>query len=239
MYKGTYVVMSGAVLRRQELDNVANNLANASTVGYKRTTFSSRLYPLMEDNPQRRDSLYADARAMTYVGKYRIDEAEGNVKATGNTFDLAVKGDGFFAVEGKGNVFYTRNGSFSRNKEGFLIAGNGMRVLDSAGKPIRVDGETVNIAPDGAAYVNGNPTGKLKLVNIDNIQHMGDSLFSGSETGAARGDIVQGSIEMSNVNPVMEMVGIITALREYEAAQKVIQNFDELSRKAVTEIARV
>ncbi len=239
MYKGTYVAMSGAVLRSQELDNVANNLANASTAGYKRTTFSSQLYPLMAGNPQKQDSLYPDARAMSYIGAYHIDASEGDMKMTGNPLDLAIRGDGFFAVEGKGKTLYTRNGSFSRDKDGFLVTAGGLKVLDTANSPVRAAGETVNISPDGNIYVNGTPAGKLKLVNINAIMHVGDSLFSGAEAGLAKGEILQGNIEMSNVNPVREMVGIISALREYEAAQKVIQNFNDLAQRTVSEIAKV
>ncbi len=244
MYKGTYIAMTGAVLRSQELDSVANNLANASTAGYKKTSFSSRLYPLLEGTSQRQDSIYPDARAMTYFGKYHIDTSEGNIKTTGNPLDLAVNGDGFFAVESKGKTYYTRNGSFSMNKDGFLVTGSGQRVLDTTNKPIRIEGENIsaekiNVTPDGNIYVNGNVLSKIKLVNLNNIQHVGGSLFSGNEMGAPKGEILQGSIEMSNVNPIQEMVGIITALRQYETAQKVIKNFDDLSQRVVSEIAKV
>lgn len=244
MYKGTYIAMTGAMLRSQELDSVANNLANASTVGYKKTSFSSRLYPLLEGISQRQDSIYPDARAMTYFGTYHIDTSEGNIRTTGNPLDLAVKGDGFFAVESKGKTYYTRNGSFSINKDGFMVTGSGQRVLDAANKPIRIEGENIsianiNIASDGNIYVNGNVLSKLKLVNLNNIQHVGDSLFSGNEAGASKGEILQGFLEMSNVNPIQEMVGIVSALRQYETAQKVIKNFDDLSQRVVSEIAKV
>lgn len=245
MYKGIYIAMTGAVLRSQELDSVANNLANVSTTGYKRTSFSARLYPLLEGISQKRqEAVYPDARAMAYFGAYHIDTSEGTIKTTGNPLDLAVNGEGFFAVESKGNIYYTRNGSFSMNKDGFLVTGSGQRVLDTANKPIRIAGENIsidkiNIAPDGNIYVNGNALSKLKLVNLNNIQHVGNSLFSGNEAGASRGEILQGSIEMSNVNPIQEMVGIINALRQYETAQRVIKNLDDLSQRTVSEIAKV
>jgi flagellar basal-body rod protein FlgG len=245
MYKGIYIAMTGAVLRSQELDSVANNLANVNTTGYKKTSFSSRLYPLLEGISQKRqEAVYPDARAMTYFGAYNIDTSEGSIKTTGNPLDLAVKGEGFFAVESKGKTYYTRNGSFSMDKEGFLVTGSGQRVLDTANKPIRIVGENINIAniniaPDGNIYVNGNVLSKIKLVNLNNIQHVGDSLFSGNEAGASKGEILQGSIEMSNVNPVQEMVGIISALRQYETAQKVIKSFEDLSQRTVSEIAKV
>lgn len=239
MYKGIYIAMTGAVLRSRELDSVANNLANVSTAGYKRTSFSSRLYPLLEGVPQEQKAVYPDARAMAYYGKYHIDTSEGNIKTTGNPLDLAIKGEGFFAIEGHDKTYYTRNGSFSMNKDGFLVTANGQKALDTANKPIRIEGKSVNIAPDGNIYVNGNIAAKLKLINLNNIEHAGDSLFSGNEAGASKGEIIQGGIEMSNVNPIREMVGIITALRQYETAQKVIKSFEELSQRAVSEIAKI
>ncbi len=242
MYKGIYVAMTGAMLRSQELDNVAQNMANANTAGYKRTSFSSRLYPLLEGVTDKQNTAYPDAKAMAYYGQSSIDTTDGIVKLTGNPLDLACKGDGFFAVQGVGNkIYYTRNGSFSRSKDGLLVDGTGQQVLNTANKPIRIDGSTIQVAADGTVYADGNNSGKIKLVKLDpsTVQHLGNSLFSGTEAGVSGGEILEGAIEMSNVNPIKEMVGIISALREFEVAQKVITNFDTLAEKTVTEIAKV
>lgn len=240
MYKGTYVAMTGAVLRRQELDTVAHNLANIGTTGFKKSSFSSRLYPLLEGAAANSPSLYPDARSMTYYGEAAIDTTEGNMKTTGNPLDLAVRGEGFLAVQAKGKTYYTRNGSLSLDKQGFLINEGGMNVLDTNNRPLRAEGETkITIHPDGSVYADAALVGKLKLTALANIQHVGGSLLSGDERGAAKGEVAQGSIEMSNVNPVQELIGIINALRGYETAQKVIQNFQDLSQRTVTDLARV
>lgn len=240
MYKGMYIAMTGARLRSHEMDNVANNLANVSTPGYKRTSFSSRLYPLLDGRPAEPRAIYQDARAMAHFGEYGIDTSQGVIKNTGNSLDLAVNGEGFFVIQGGGGAFfYTRNGTFSRDRDGFLTTLKGQRVLDTANNPIRMQGNAVNITPDGTVYVDGNMAGRLKLVSLNNLQHVGDSLFSGSEIGPARGEVLQGSIEMSNVNPVRELVGVIMAMRQYEAARRVMQNFDQLAQKTITEIAKV
>ena len=242
MYKGIYVAMTGAMLRSQELDNVTQNMANATTAGYKRTSFSSRLYPLLEGITDKQNAAYPDAKAMAYFGQTSIDTTDGTVQLTGNPLDLACKGDGFFAVQGAGNnIYYTRNGSFSRSKDGLLVDGTGQQVLDTANKPIRIEGSAIQVSDDGTIYADGNNSGKIKLVKLDpsTVQHMGNSLFSGTEAGVSGGEILEGAIEMSNVNPIKEMVGIISALREFEVAQKVITNFDILAEKTVTEIAKV
>lgn len=242
MYKGIYVAMTGAMLRSQELDNVTQNMANANTAGYKRTSFSSRLYPLLEGVTADQNAAYPNAKAMAYLGKSSIDTTDGTVQLTGNPLDLACRGDGFFAVQGPGNnIYYTRNGSFIRSKDGLLVDGSGDPVLDTANKPIRIQGSSIQVTGDGTIYADGNNSGKIKLVKLDpsTVQHLGNSLFSGTESGASGGQIVEGAIEMSNVNPINEMVGIISALREFEVAQKVITNFDTLAEKTVTEIAKV
>jgi|SRR5208283_552389 len=242
MYKGIYVAMTGAMLRSQELDNVTQNMANANTTGYKRTSFSSRLYPLLEGITDKQNAAYPNAKAMAYFGQSSIDTTDGTVQLTENPLDLACRGDGFFAVQGVGNnIYYTRNGSFSRSKDGLLVDGSGEVVLDTANKPIRIQGSAIQVTADGTIYADGNNSGKIKLVKLDpsTVQHLGNSLFSGTEAGVSGGRILEGAIEMSNVNPINEMVGIISALREFEVAQKVITNFDTLAEKTVTEIAKV
>lgn len=238
-----YVAMTGSVLRSQELDTIANNLANASTVGYKRESFSSTMYAVQSRNQGSPDSLYPDARIMAmHSGKTFMDNSVGNMKSTGNPLDVAINGEGYFAVQGPGagQVFYTRNGVFGLDKEGFVVSSAGSKVLDTSDRPIRITGEgLVNILSDGSINQNNAAVGKLKMVTVGNPWHVGGSLVSGTETGPARGEIVQGTVEMSNVNPMLEMVGIINALREYEVSQKVITNFDTLTQRAVTDIAKV
>ncbi|MBF0558737.1 MAG: flagellar hook basal-body protein [Nitrospirae bacterium] len=241
MYKGIYVAMTGAQLKYQELDNVTQNLANANTAGYKKTSFSTRLYPLLEGIADKQKAVYPDARSMTVMGKTSIDTSAGSLMETGNTLDLACVGEGFFAVQAGDNIYYTRNGSFARGKDGYLVDDSGQQVLDTNNKPIRIAGNTVQFSSDGTLYVDGAATDKLKVVNLDRatMQHIGNSLFSGTETGASNAEVVQGSVEMSNVNPIKEMAGMITALRDMDIISKVIKTFDTLAENAVTQIAKV
>ncbi|TAN44299.1 MAG: flagellar basal-body rod protein FlgF [Nitrospirae bacterium] len=238
MQKGIYVALSSAVLRSRELESVTNNLANVSTVGYKKTSTSSRFYDILEGVDLKPDAAYPKARAMTDFNKYHIDTSEGNIKTTGNPLDLALMGEGFFVVQKKGQNFYSRNGALTLDKDNTLMTGNGYKVLDTNGKPITIENNgSLSIAQDGTINLNGEVVGKFKVVKLKELMHEGDSLYSGSEAGASAADVVQGSLEMSNVNPVREMVGVITALRQYESAQKIIQNFEDLSKRAF-ELAR-
>jgi flagellar basal body rod protein FlgG len=242
MDKGIYVAMTGSVLRMTELDNVVGNVANIGTNGYKRTSFSSRLYPVSEGLPQPSPALYPNARAMTVINKFAVDQGQGTLQTTGNPLDLGIQGEGFFVVDAKGQPAYTRNGSFSITKDGSLVTGSGYNVMGTDNRPIRISQEGTTapvIGTDGSITLDGNTVGTIKLVNVTDIQNISDSLYSGRETGAAKGDIAQGTIERSNVNPVRELSSMITAEREFQTLQQVIRTFDQIAQRTVSDIARV
>lgn len=239
MFRGVYVAMTGAVLRSREMDIVTNNLANVNTTGFKRSSFSSRMYPVLESISEPQKVVYKDARAMATFTNYKIDTMQGAIKTTNNPLDLAISGEGFFSIEdNKGQRFFTRNGNFTRNKDGFLVTQSGNYVLDRANQRINIQGNGINISPDGNVYVEQNLVAQIKVAKVENIEHVSDSLFSGSEVGLGNGQVMQGALEMSNTNPIREMVGIITALKQYETAQKVIQSFDDLAKRAVSDIVK-
>ncbi|MDI1471795.1 MAG: flagellar hook basal-body protein [Thermodesulfovibrio sp.] len=239
MYKGIYISMTGMFMRENELSAVSHNLANINTTGYKRKQFASTLYPLLSGRPTERNAIYLDARAQTYFGTQFIDTSQGNLKQTGNPFELAVQEEGFFAVQRGQKIFYTREGSFTRDRDNFLITQSGLRVLDENNNPIVIDGTRIEIGNDGTIFVDGNQVAKIKLVKLNNIRHVGQSLYEGNEAGQADGQIFQGWIESSNVNPLNELVNMIQAIRNFEFAQRITTNFDQLAQRAVSEIARL
>ena len=242
MYKGIYTAITGSNLKLMELDNVANNLANVSTNGFKRTSFSSRLYPIMEGLSQTASPALPDARAMAWAGKYSIDSAQGTLQTTGHPLDTAINGEGFFVVDANGQTAYTRNGSFTVDKDGFLTISGGHKVIGMTDKPINI-GKDITASPvissDGSISVAGNNVGQLKVVKVTDIKSLSDSLFTGKSAGSANAQIKQGSVEQSNVNPLRELVNMITAQRQFDSIQQVIKSFDQLTEKAVTEIAKV
>jgi flagellar basal-body rod protein FlgF len=242
MYKGIYVAMTGSNLKMMELDNTANNLANVSTNGYKRTSFASRLYPLMEGLSQNQTAIHADARAMAVIGKSSIDSSQGMAQTTGNPLDVAIVGEGFFVVDVKGQQNFTRNGSFSIDKDGFLATSSGYRVIGIDNKPISLGKEIKSrptIALDGTITVDGNTVGQIKTVKVTDIKPVSESLFSGKGGETLQADMRQGFVERSNVNPMREMIAMITAQREFQTLQQMIRSFDQLSSEAITQIARV
>ncbi|MCS7202872.1 MAG: flagellar basal-body rod protein FlgF [Thermodesulfovibrio sp.] len=239
MYKGIYITMSGMLIRENELASVSNNLANMNTTGYKRVSFASRLYPLLSGRPPEPRAIYQDSRTQTYFGTQYIELSQGNLRHTGNPLDLAIQGEGFFVVRVGDRNLYTRAGSFSRDKENYLVTQGGLRVLDENNNPILIEGNKIEIGKDGSIFVDGSQITRLNLLKIDNIFHVGNSFYDGIIAGQATGQILQGWIESSNVNPMNELVQMIQAIRNFDLTQRVTKNFDELAQKAVSEIARL
>jgi flagellar basal-body rod protein FlgG len=244
MNSGLYAALSGNLAAMRKLDIVANNLANASTTGFKkdRLAFQSLLAgastaPLPPGSP-------TDAPVLSGEIFY-TDYSAGSVKNTGNPLDLALGGDGFFVVNTPQGRAYTRNGSFSRDVSGKLVTSEGYEVL--GGGPIEIRGSLVEIDSEGKVMVDGSQVGTLDIVDFPKpyaLQKTGNSLFVPTNPAAAPEPVTsaivhQGFVEDSNVNTVQEMVQMIETNRYFETCAKVVKNFDDVTSKAVNELARV
>jgi len=247
MIRGIYTGASGMIAEAMRTDVISNNLANVNTAGFKKEVavtkdFASMLLSRINDG--------ADAPVIGSVGLgAMVDEVatihtNGAMRNTGNDFDLAIDGKGFFTVETPQGVRYTRNGTFAKNIQGELITQDGYRVLGQDG-PIPIQGNKMLIGDDGGVSVDDNLVGKLRLVEFDNEKQLtkeGSSLFvlpQGVAAKPATGSVRQGFLEMSNVNVIGEMVNLITNYRTYEVNGKVVQSHDHLLDKAVNEVGRL
>ena len=178
--------------------------------------------------------------------KLFTDFTNGSFIDTGGKLDLAIKGDGFFKIQGEdGEILYTRNGSFAIT-DGYLSDIDGRRVLGQNGE-IFLNGGEVDILPNGEVRVDEEIIDVLDIVDIDNkefLRKRGDNLFYVVENGAIeelpfQGEVLQGYLESSNMNPLSGMVEMVNLLREFEANQKVVRMQDEMLEKAANEIGRV
>lgn len=171
---------------------------------------------------------------------------QGSFRQTGSTYDLAIAGPGYFRVETPQGERYTRNGSFLRSGNGELVTMEGQRVLGQNGRPIIIpDGSAnVTIGAQGQIEVDNEEVGVIGLVDFADrraLLKQGNNLYmpqEGQLSTAAAGVIEQGSLEMSNVNVVSEMVNLINAYRTYEANSKALTSQDSLLDKAVNEVGR-
>lgn len=222
--------------QERRMSQVANNLANVDTAGYKKEkiTFWEMLY----------SSSYGPR-----VGKALkplVDQGQGPTKGTGNPLHVAINGDGFFRIQTPRGIRYTRDGNFHRNVEGQLTTANGDLVLGQGGT-IAANGERIDFSKDGTVFVNGQQLDRLAIVSFEDLavlEKEGQNLFKvkndeGLEQAAEAYTIQQGFLEASNVNTVSEMAEMMDLVRNFEAQQKVIQALDDLDDQAVTRVGKL
>jgi flagellar basal body rod protein FlgG len=218
---------------QQWLDTIANNLANASTVGYKRDGVAfgeASLQPL--PGIRRLDGGPASwGRGAKSVLQY-VDQTVGPMSPTGNPLDFGIPEPGvYFAVQSKDGVRYTRAGSFRADSDGTLVDGAGRAVLDQSLQPIRLSPGLVEAAPDGTLRQGGTAVGRIGLF-AGQAKKAGGGLFTG-ELRPHEGSLVTGALEQSNVNAIEEMVAMIRLNRVFEMAQKSIQGQDEGTQRLI------
>lgn len=225
-----YVGMAGAKADMQRQEVLANNLANASTTGFRAELQAFRAVPVRGDG--------ASTRVYSLETTVGYDDTQGPVNHTGRPLDVAVTGKSWLAVQGlDGTEAYTRFGALTVDAEGTLKTQNGVTVMGDGG-PITIPAKgEVSIAQDGtisSRNPNGTVTrvGKLKLVAPEGkLERSGDGLFrvpgGGEAPVDANGRVEPGALEGSNVNPIENMVAMIAAARQFEAQMKLMQTAEK------------
>ncbi|MEZ5739194.1 MAG: flagellar basal-body rod protein FlgF [Burkholderiaceae bacterium] len=238
-----YLAMSGAKALEQRQHALSNNLANASTDGFRADMAAFRAVPVRAENT-------ATTRVYSLEATAGFDDSTGALRHTDNPLDVAVRGPGWFAVQGPdGNEYYTRNGAFVVGADGTLQTQAGLPVVGDGG-PIAVpENARVHVGSDGVVSAAvGNqppqPLGTLKLVNMasDALVKKGNGLVQMREGGPAPADpavtVAQGYLESSNVNVVESMVGMIAVSRQFEMQMKMMQNAEANDARATTILSR-
>jgi len=269
MVRGWYTGASGMNAQQARLDAISNNLSNVDTTSYKRDIAVSKNFPELLLRRLQDDGVYLNpfgsADAAPVIGKIGLgvelneiftDFTQGSFKITSSKSDLALEGQGFFAVETPQGERYTRNGNFTLGVEGYLMTKEGYPVLGENGRiflqdldyAINKDGE-IWVRPLANADADQELLDRIKLVHFENdryITKQGSSLYKDSAVsgpalpaeGSNRPIVSQGFIETSNVNVVNEMVQMIEVNRAYEANQKAVQAEDSMMAKLWSETVR-
>lgn len=257
MYTGFYTAVAGGVAQEKRLNILTNNLANVTSIGFK--TDAAVFYvapqpvlvgPVTMAETERPvmgavDPLAALQSAPHPQVAIHTDFTQGALRETGNPFDLALEGNGFFVIDQAGTPLYTRQGSFTLNAERRVVTQNGLAVQGENGA-ITVQGRQVTVDRSGRVFADGTLVDRLKLVDIpqsSRLEKVGDTLFRsvGPDTempDATEVVVQQGSLELSNSEVVRLLGAVIQTSRAYEAYQRVIQSFDETAGRAVNDIAR-
>jgi flagellar basal-body rod protein FlgF len=249
MIRGLYTSASGMLAELTRNDVSANNLANINTAGYRKNVAVFKSFPEMllqrMNDPGTvggKPPVIGNVGTGVIVDDILTSYNLGQLKETSSPFDLALGGEGVFTVQTPNGERYTRNGSFTIDKDKNLITSEGYLVLGEKG-PIKVTGKDFVIESDGNINIDGKIIDKIKIVDFADKKSLvkeGDNLFQGQQAVTAEtNQLMQGFLEIANVNPITEMVDMITILRAYEANQKAVQAHDTLLGKAVNDVGRV
>ena len=215
MERGLYIAASGMLTELRRQDQIANDLANAATPGYKSDRSTQQSFGEM---------LLANGRTGQAVGPLgfgvQVDQTYTNwtpaaVRQTDEPLDFAIQGEGYFAVRTGAGVFYTRNGQFTVSPNGTLTTARGDIVLGPGGAPVQA-------GADGKVDPRN-----IGVINLNNPRKVGDNLIAGQQAGASQSTVIAGSLEGSGADPARSMVDMIASFRAFEASQKVIRTLDD------------
>jgi flagellar basal-body rod protein FlgG len=245
MNSGMYAAVSGNLAAMRRLDVISNNLANVNTPGYKKDKMSFEGLLASNVNPPAVPQSTTADPILQKENMY-IDFAAGTVTQSGNPLDLALDGDGFFAVTTPDGTAYTRQGNFRTSADGTLVTVDGYPVQGANGAEIRVQGSRIEIDAKGGISVDGTQAGAVSVVHFEKpyaLTKSGSALFVPADPQttpqAGKAQVLQGYLEGSNVESISEMVQLIETNRFFEACSKVIKGFDDMSAKAANELGRV
>ena len=258
MVKGLYSAYTGMIHQQHRMDVLTNNLANADTTGFKKEgatsqSFDSILTVKLKDTSIGKTLAERMGRNNpgVKIGENYTDFTQGSFRITDNTYDLALAGEGFFAIEftnkaGETSTMYTRGGQFTLNKEGYLVTEDGDYVLDVQNRRIQVDTtQEARITNDGIISQNGRNVARIQVADFEDYNYLekyGETYYrpvEGARLTTGTAAIKSGYLEMANVQVVSEMVNLIAITRQYESNQKIIQTYDGTLETAVTQIGRV
>ena len=235
MGNGIYIALSGAVAQSSALDVVANNVANASTTGFRadRLAFTKAL-----------GQAKAKDQAFVQVAATRSDSSGGAIKQTGNPLDLALSGDGFFAIDTPRGVRYTRAGEFQLDPQGRIVNPDGFTARAKGGGSVNIpkDAQQVSVASDGTVYADDKKVGALELARFapGNVVHEGGALFAAAPGAKANvGEMPQvlaGSVEQGNFNVVRGVVDMIKISRNYEALHRMIESYKQIDERTAQNV---
>jgi flagellar basal body rod protein FlgG len=225
----------------QSLDLLANNLANTETGGYKADREFYSIYTSAEASAEGQN----DLATLPVIEKQWTDLSPGDLRVTSNPLDVAIDGDGLFAIQTARGIRYTRNGNFRLSPAGTLTASDGNAVRSQNGAPIALDGSLpVEILKDGTVQQAGNPVAKLQLASFSpaDLSKEGSNYFVAAQNATltpAAGSILQGKLEQSNVGAAESAVRLIGITRQFEILQKAAGIGNDLSKEAIEQVARV
>lgn len=247
MYKGFYNLTSGMLTMGRRLDVISNNMANVATAGFKVDRFTSSTFQdVMWRRVGNMDKLYTDIGRQSFItapSQLYTDYTQGAPDQTELTLDFMIQGEGFFAVETAGGVYYTRAGGFGMDDEGYLTLPGFGRVLDVNGEHIQIVTDKIKSDGYGGLFTEtGGFLGRIGVYAFEDNQQLEKNelgMFTGDGAQATVVPVYQGMVERSNVDLVQQMVEMISSQRSYQSIAQVTQMYDKLMDKSSNDIGRL
>jgi flagellar basal-body rod protein FlgF len=221
---GLYIAASGMVAEQVRQDQLSNDLANASTPGFKPDETPQHSFGEMLMANTEGGAAIGSVNEGVALGKAYTNMTPGAMQETGEPLDFAIEGSGFFAVKTPEGIRYTRDGQFTNSSAGVLTDANGDPVLDAKGAQIRV----------GASGTV--PAAKIGVFEVPGAAKQGENLYTGKAAGKPTGTIRQGSLEGSGVDAAKVMVEMITSLRSFQSGQQAIQSIAQTLQDAASQV---
>lgn len=238
MDNAAYITLTRMSGLRREMQVIAHNIANAATAGFRREGVVFSEFVVATERHEPSLSMALGNTRQTY-------QMQGALSQTGGTFDAAIEGEGFFLLETAQGQRLTRAGVFTPNQTGELVNMDGHRLLDAGGAPIFVppDAQAVSLARDGTLSADGQPFAQIGLVRpVDPVtmSREAGTLFvvNGEIEPVEMPMLLQGFVEESNVNPVIELARMIEVQRAYERGQKLLESEDERIKSVIQTLGR-
>jgi flagellar basal-body rod protein FlgF len=221
---GLFIAASGMVAEQTRQDQLSNDLANASTPGYKPESTPQRSFGELLLTNTDTGKTVGTLDTGVALGKTYTDMEPAGMQTTNEPLDFAISGSGFFAVRTPQGVRYTRDGQFTTSAQGNLVDGAGDTVLSQSGAPITVGSKGTVSA------------GELGVFNVPNAVKQGENLFNGTPAGKGSGTVRQGALEESGVDAAKVMVEMIGSLRTFQSGQQAIQAINQTLQAASTQV---
>jgi flagellar basal-body rod protein FlgG len=221
---GLTIAASGMLAEQVREDQLSNDLANASTPGYKTEAAQQSAFGAMLVGGGTPGSSVGPIASGVQISREVLNVGQAGIQSTGDPLDFAISGAGFFAVRTSAGVRYTRDGQFSASASGRLVDASGNQVLDQAGAPI-------SVSPDGTVA-----PASLGVFNVTNPAKQGDNLFTGTSQGRAAGTVQAGALEGSGVDPARTIVDMIAALNDYQSGEKAIQTINQVEQRSASAV---
>ena len=256
MVKGLFTAYTGMINEQHRMDVLTNNLANASTVGYKKEGATSQAFDevlafkIKDTTDPGKVKPLGNISLGVKIGENYTDYSQGSLRETHNSYDMALAGNGFFKVEfknkaGQTSTKYTRDGGFTLNKDGYLVTKDGDFVLGKNGRIQLNPLQNSVIDKTGNIFQNDRLVATLDIADFEDYNYLekyGENYYqtvNGAKEKNGDYQVMTGYLEMSNIKVVSEMVEMISVSRAYETNQKLIQTYDSTLEIAANQLGKI